>query len=191
MKISHAFVALIGLGAGLLLLGLLGFRFNLSSSLPLGVYRVVAERPMRGSVVQVCLTRDVAEFARRRGYLGPGACPGNVRPLGKLVLAVAGDIVTLTRDEIRVNGVVVPNSSTVPEDGRGRPLPHHEWGDRRLGQHELWLFSPRFNAYDSRHFGPVRQVDVVSVLRPVLWRGRSGGTPIDWRAHLNDSGGPR
>lgn len=169
MKGTFVFASLIALAIVVLALGLLGFRFNLSRSLPLGVYRTTPEPPARGSVVQVCLPLGAAEFARRRGYLGPGSCPGNVRPLGKLVLAVGGDVVTLSRDEIRVSGEAVPNSSTVSEDSRGRRLPHFPWGVHRLRRGELWLFSPYHrSAYDSRYFGPVHQSQVVSVLRP-LW----------------------
>lgn len=159
---------LVALALAIALGGLLGFRINLSASLPVGIYRVTDESPASGSVVYACLPREVAEFARPRGYLGPGSCAGKARPIGKFVLAEAGDVVTITREEIRVNGVAVPESRTASEDSRGRPLPHYPWGDHRLGPDELWLFSPGHrNGYDSRYFGPVRTSDVISVLRPV------------------------
>lgn len=168
MKAAHLLGAAAVPVAAVLLLGLLGFRFNVTPSLPLGVYRVTSDPPVSGTVVHVCLPRDVAEFARARGYLGPGSCAGSTRPVGKVVLAAAGDVVTTTRDEIRVNGVPVPNSATAPRDSRGRPLPHHEWGEHRLEADELWLFSPgATNGYDSRYFGPVRTSHVISALRPV------------------------
>ncbi len=168
MKAAYLLAPTIALASVIALLGLLGFRFNLSPSLPVGVYRVTAESPVPGSVVHACLPREVAEFARARGYLGPGSCAGNTRPIGKVVLAAAGDVVTVSRDGLEVNGVPVPNSGTAADDSRGRPLPHHVWGDHRLGRDELWLFSPSHqNAYDSRYFGPVRTSDVISVLRPV------------------------
>lgn len=149
--------ALLVIATTIVVLGSLGFRVNLTASLPLGVYRVDSEPPSRGSIVQVCLPRDVADFARRRGYLGPGSCPGGVRPLGKAVLAVEGDLVTLSHDEIRVNGAAVPNSGTVSEDSHGRALPHHPWGQHKLRAGEIWLFSPyHLNAYDSRYFGPIQ-----------------------------------
>lgn len=161
-------LALAALASVIVIVGIIGFRFNVSSSLPPGVYLVISDPPSRGSIVHVCLARREAELARARGYLGPGSCPGDVRPLGKVVLAVAGDVVTLGRDHIRVNGTVVPNSATASEDSQGRPLPHYPWGDHRLGADEFWLFSPRGNAYDSRYFGPVKSSQLISVLRP-LW----------------------
>jgi type IV secretory pathway protease TraF len=84
-------------------------------------------------------------------------------------VAVEGDVVTLAQDEIRVNGVVVPNSDTALEDSMGRALQHCAWGEHRIGPGELWLFSPYHrNAYDSRYFGPVHMSQVLSVLLPVL-----------------------
>lgn len=142
MRLSRSHAVLLGLGAVVVLLGLLGFRFNLTRSLPVGVYRSTTEPVTRGSIVHVCLPSEVAEFARARGYLGPGPCTGGVRPLGKMVLALEGDVVTMRPDAIRVNGVMVPRSATVPRDSRGRSLPHHPWGEYRLDSGQLWLFSP-------------------------------------------------
>jgi conjugative transfer signal peptidase TraF len=169
VKSAYVLAGLIGLSFPVALLGPLGFRFNLTRSLPLGIYRVAPGPPVRGSIVNVCLGKDIAEFARTRGYIGPGSCSDGTRPVGKLVLAVGGDLVTHLRDEIRVNGNVVANSRTASKDSRSRPLPHHPWGNHRLSADELWLFSPfNDNAFDSRYFGPVKHTQVVAVLRP-LW----------------------
>ncbi len=154
--------ALCGAGA------LAGLRVNLTDSMPRGLYRAIAGAPRRGSIVMACAPLDAARLARARGYLGPGSCPGGVRALGKLVLAMAGDTVALKPQGIRLNGAPVLNSRTLPADSRGRPLPHYPWGEHVLRPNELWLFAPyRANSYDSRYFGPERASQVVSVLRPV------------------------
>lgn len=177
MRLSRTHRILLGAAGVIALLGSLGFRFNLTPSLPVGVYRVTAETAGRGAIVNVCLPRELAEFARERGYLGPGSCEGGVRPLGKAVLALGGDVVTLRPEGIRVNGAVVPRSATAPVDRRGRPLPHYPWGEYRLGAGQIWLFSPHQpNSYDSRYFGPVKLDEVVSVLKPVwTWSLRLPG----------------
>jgi conjugative transfer signal peptidase TraF len=160
---------LIGAGLAAGSLRAVGLRFNLTASLPLGIYRVSSDPPTRGSIVQVCLDSATAHFAQARGYLGRGACKGGVRPLGKIVLAIEGDVVTHEQERILVNGDGIPNSETVLEDSRGRALPHHAWGEHRIGKGELWLFSPYHrNSYDSRYFGPVERSQVISALRP-LW----------------------
>jgi conjugative transfer signal peptidase TraF len=178
VKAPRSSFVLLGIGGVAALLGILGFRFNLTGSLPYGVYHTTGEPARRGSIVHVCLPPQVAAFARERGYLGPGSCAGGVRPLGKMVLAVGGDVVVLRPDGIRVNGVAIPHSATLPRDSRGRPLPHAPWGEYRLPAGELWLFSPyRRNAYDSRYFGPVKIERMISVLEPVwTWSLRVRGT---------------
>ena len=174
MKLRVAIAGLVGLGMAVGLLDPLGVRFNLTGSLPLGIYLVSSEAPSRGSIVHVCLQGDAAEFARQRGYLGPGTCDSGVRPLGKIVLAIEGDVVTNERESVLVNGKRVANSETIIEDSRGRALPHHAWGEHRMRAGELWLFSPYHrNAYDSRYFGPIERSQVVSALRPVLVLPRS------------------
>lgn len=82
------------------------------------------------------------------------------------MLATEGDVMSLEPEGIRLNGELVPNSRTVGRDSHGRTIPHHPWGSYRLGPGELWLFSDRHNAYDSRYFGPVHEVNVVAVLKP-------------------------
>lgn len=180
MRLSRTHRVLLGTGAVVAWFGVLGFRFNLTPSLPVGIYRVTSALPVRGSIVHVCLPPDVAAFARERGYLGPGSCGTGVRPLGKQVLAVGGDVVTHQPDAIHVNGMRVPRSVTARRDSRGRPLPHHPWGEHHLQPGQLWLFSSyRANAYDSRYFGPIETQRVVSVLKPVwTWRGRSSSPKI-------------
>lgn len=181
MRLSRTHRVLLGAGLAVAGLGVLGFRFNLTSSLPVGVYRVTSAAPARGSIVHVCLPPEVADFARERGYLGPGSCPGGVRPLGKQVLALGGDVVTLRPEAVQVNGVRVPRSATVARDSRGRSLPHYPWGEYQLEPGQLWLFSSyRVNAYDSRYFGPIGADRVVSVLEPV-WTWRAGADSADRR----------
>lgn len=173
-RYGGAFLGAVVVLAALVALGtLFGLRLNLTESLPRGVYRTIAEEPRRGSIVIVCLPMHAAELARERGYLGPGSCTGGVRGLGKIVLAIGGDVVALRREGVSVNREPILNSRTLARDSGRRPLPHYPWGNHVLEPRELWLFSPyRPNSYDSRYFGPVDASDVVSVLRPVWTWGR-------------------
>lgn len=146
-----------------------GLRFMLTPSLPLGIYRTVNGPPTRGAIVMACLPERVARLALERGYLWRGDCPGGVVPLGKVVLAVAGDTVTLSAEGISVNGRAVPNSRPHERDHQGRPLEHYPYGSHVLGPGELWLFSPYHPlSFDSRYFGPIPNNAVLSRLAP-LW----------------------
>ena len=153
--------------AGLLVVHF-GLRFMLTPSLPLGIYRTVKGPPTRGAIVMACLSERVARLALERGYLWRGDCPGGVVPLGKVVLAVTGDTVTLSAPGTSVNGRAVPNSRPRDRDHKGRALEHYPYGSYTLGPGELWLFSPYHPlSFDSRYFGPVQKVSVLSRLTPV------------------------
>jgi conjugative transfer signal peptidase TraF len=170
-------VAAIGvLGSALLLLlagSIAGFRLNLTGSLPPGLYRAAPGALVRGSLVLVCLSPQVAAFARARGYVPRGgACPGGVLPVGKPVLALPGDTVTVTATGLRVNGVPVPNSFVLATDHRGRALPRLAPGPYLVRPGTLWVVSTYARAsFDSRYFGPVALAGVRSYLRPVWTAG--------------------
>ena len=162
---------------GLMVLGvgvIGGFRINVSRSLPLGLYRTVGDATAveRGSVVIACLPQEWAQLARRRGILGPGACDGGAYGLGKVVIAVGGDVVGLHKDGVRVNDEPLVNSRPVKYDRRGRRIPHHPWGVYTLRPEEVWLYSPYHpTGFDSRYFGPVTTQRIRWVVRPV-WTGK-------------------
>jgi conjugative transfer signal peptidase TraF len=147
-----------------------GLRLNLTGSLPIGLYLVSRAAPVRGSLVLACLPPGVAAFAKERGYVPRGgACPGGVVPVGKPVLAIRGDTVTVTPTGLLVNGAPVSNSRPLPADRRGRPLPQLAVGRYGVGPGELWVVSSYSRlSFDSRYFGAVEAAQVrVSVRR--LW----------------------
>jgi conjugative transfer signal peptidase TraF len=164
IKISILIVAVLGIGV------LAGYRVNVSSSLPLGLYRALGDATAirRGSIVVVCLPEAWSRFALKRRILGSGQCAGGSYGLGKFVVAVEGDVVTLSRDELIINGKGFDNFRTLDRDRAGRGVPHFPWGIYTLGPGEVWLYSPHRSAFDSRYFGPVKAARVKSVVLPVL-----------------------
>jgi len=161
-------VALLGTGC------LAGLRLNLTGSLPVGLYLASRAVPVRGAIVLACLRPALAAFARDRGYVPRGGgCPGDVLPLGKPVLAVAGDTVTVTSSGLLVNGIPVPNSRPLVTDRKGRPLPRLALGQHVVRPSSLWIVSSysRFS-FDSRYFGPVRAGQVLTSVRPLWTVGR-------------------
>ncbi len=149
---------------------LLGLRLNLTGSLPVGLYMEERGAPGRGALVLVCLPPQVAAFARARGYVPRGrACPAGVVPIGKRVLAVAGDTVTVTPTGVLVNGAPVPNSQALSTDRKGRALPRLAVGRYLVGQDDLWVVSSYSRlSFDSRYFGAVKVSEVRARLRS-LW----------------------
>jgi len=171
------FALLAGLGL-VRALAPLHLALNTSPSLPVGLYCLHPPLARRASLVLLCLPPRLALLARWRGYLGPGACPTGTAPLGKVVVAVAGDLVEVTRQGLSVNGRPLPGSKPRRLDGLGLPLPAYPEGAYRVAAGELWVLSPFHPlAWDSRYFGPLPESAVVARAAPLLVAGAAGAPP--------------
>lgn len=147
------------------------YRFNASGSLPIGLYRLVAPSLTRGSLVLACLPRSVARLARERGYVHRGNCPGGVAPIGKQVLAVAGDTVEVSARGLTVDGKYVLGSAPLTHDSHGRTLSRATPERSIVRGGTVWLFSNHSPwSFDSRYFGAVEVGVVVGGLRVVASR---------------------
>jgi conjugative transfer signal peptidase TraF len=157
-----------GLAASFTVAWAAGVRVNLTESIPLGVYRESgdASELERGDVVLVCLPQSTAQLAHSRGYVpGGGRCVGGLAPVGKLVMALPGDTVSVAPTGLSVNGSPVRHSSALDHDSEGRPLPRTPAGRWIVQSRTLWLVGTSSRSFDSRYFGPVPQDDVLSRIR--------------------------
>ena len=155
--------ATLALGAG----WAAGVRLNLTASIPAGLYRERAPAPRvlrRGAIVLACLPIEVAMFARSRGYLPRGNCPGATMPVGKFVIATAGDTVTLSDSGIRINGELLEGSLPLLRDRSRRPLPNFARGRYIVAHGTIWLGSQSDAGFDSRYFGAVPSTLVIATL---------------------------
>ena len=150
---------------GLVAAGVAGYRLNLTPSMPLGLWRVVAASPAnysRGQVVAVCPPVDAP-------FLPRGSCPLGMAPFVKQLVGMPGDVVTVTPHGVSVNGgPFLPHSAPLAQTSNGQLLP------QRLGTWRLtgyWLYgtdSPR--SFDSRYFGEVPAASLQGLARPVWVR---------------------
>jgi conjugative transfer signal peptidase TraF len=130
-------------------------RINLSPSLPIGLYRVTADR--NAALVEFCPPEPYATLARERRYRTSGACPDGAMPLMKPVVAATGDLVELSSRGIAVNGALLPNTAPRTRDGAGRQLSAWPYGKYEVGPEIIWVastYDPR--SFDSRYFGPIK-----------------------------------
>lgn len=156
-------------------LWLAGYRFNETESLPPGIWRITGSPATaeRGQIVSFC-PPDVPELqeARDRGYLREGPCSGDLEPLFKPVVAVAGDVVSVSSRGIEVNGELVRNSRALDEDGAGRPMPRIEPRTYHVAAGEVWVVSSYTPySFDSRYFGPIAEASIAGEARPVWTDG--------------------
>jgi conjugative transfer signal peptidase TraF len=150
-----------------------GLRFNLTSSLPIGLYRVTNDSPTleRGAIVLYCLSSTLAGFAHDRGYVPRGGqCPGGLAPIGKMVAALPGDTVVITDDGITVNGTLQLRSRALEFDRSGKLLPRLGQGSYLIHPGHIWLLAPSARSFDSRYLGELSAANVIARVRP-FWIG--------------------
>lgn len=146
-----------------------GLWINVSPSIPIGLYRSESLRSIRhGAFVLVCLPDSLARFGRERGYLRRGECPGDASPVGKRVLALAGDTVCIDGEGIALNGVPIPGSAMLGIDWRGRPLPSLRRGRYLVAARMAWLLATYSSrSWDSRYYGAIPVASIRSALQPI------------------------
>ncbi|WP_245444792.1 conjugative transfer signal peptidase TraF [Pseudaminobacter soli (ex Li et al. 2025)] len=145
-----------------------GLRINLTPSEPLGLWRIVplARHPAAGDLVVICPPAgSVSAFALGRGYFRRGLCPGGAAPLIKAIAAAPGACIKVGAD-VAIDGVPLPRSRLSPVDGQGRSL--SPWAGGVVPPGHLFLHSSFAGSYDSRYFGPVPEVGLLGLARPVL-----------------------
>ena len=99
---------------------LVGFRINLTDSMPPGLYLETKDIPSRGDPISFCLASNNDQAAR---YLNKSLlCPNGLQPLLKRLAALSGDRVDVRPEGLLINGQPVPESGIRKEDSKGRRL---------------------------------------------------------------------
>jgi conjugative transfer signal peptidase TraF len=155
-----------------------GIRFNITPSLPMGVYQadfhLHPEQIRPGTIVMFCLPDSpVMRLAERRHYLGTGPCPGKTLPLLKPVAAVSGDAVVIKENGIEINEAgLLKNSKRLIQDVQARTLRGLPNGHYRVPPGAVWVlstYSPR--SFDSRYYGAVPVSSIQATVKPLITTG--------------------
>lgn len=159
-----------------------GARFNLTPSIPVGLYWVTQKPIQKGEYVLFCPPQTFTfKEALSRGYINSGFCPGGLGYMMKKVFAITGDRIAITSSGVWVNGVQVPLSAPLVQDSHGRGLPRLNEASHTLKSDQLLLMTDQSaKSFDARYFGLINQSQVVSVIRPVItWK---------FNDHFNEQG---
>lgn len=125
----------------------LGWRVNMTDSLPGTVYRVTAiEQAQRGDFVSFCRPVSV-------GNIPAGPCADGSAPLLKRVVAQPGDWVRFMPDRIEVNGTAYP-VRVFANDSLGQALPRPVLHvQQRVPDGQVVVMGEHEFSLDSRYFG--------------------------------------
>ncbi|WP_320005662.1 conjugative transfer signal peptidase TraF [Maridesulfovibrio sp.] len=143
----------------------LGYRINLTDSMPHGIYQIVPGKPGRGDLVTFSLAEDNPYFqiSLERHYLGLN---GN-RPLLKILAGLPGDSIEIADNGICVNSELLPRTQAKICDRHGRQLPIFLKSTVIPSAKGLALSTYTGNSFDGRYFGLVELSRLQRVI-PVL-----------------------
>lgn len=171
VKLSALYVLVIVLSfLGLLWIASHYFVINVSTSMPVGLYRVISHKGAieRGDWVAVCLSGKVAHEGLKQGFLWQSnQCSTGVIPIIKEVIAVPQDSVWLGHGNMCVNGHCV-SAMRFKQDDQGHPVRTFV----KAGRHTAtgyWLYGlGSTKSWDSRYFGSVQKTAIMECLLPVM-----------------------
>jgi conjugative transfer signal peptidase TraF len=145
-----------------------GLRLNLTSSVPIGLYRVT-EDAKAAEFVEFCPPEPFGSLSVLRGYREESeTCPDHGEPLLKPIVAREGDVVESSAAGISVNGQFLPNTAAQRRDSAGRPMEARPFGRFSVAAGTVWVVSSyNVRSFDSRYFGPVTLTNIKHHLRAV------------------------
>ena len=153
-------------------LGVAGMRLNVSGSIPLGVYWESKTIFQKGDYVIFCPPKNsLFDRIKKRGYIGIGFCEGGYGLMMKRVAAIEGDMVSITREGVHINGELLLHSELHDKDEQQRLLPQYKISQFTLENAEILLMGETSTSFDGRYFGPLHASFIQGVIHPVLiWK---------------------
>lgn len=141
--------------------------FNMTDSLPIGVYLRKNKQLEAEDIVKICPPdNEVVQLARERLYISAGFCPGRNEALIKKVLALPGDEVRVEPEGLYINGRIVENTAILFADSQHRAMPY-EVTTYQIKPGQIFIYSDyNDKSFDSRYFGPVDSKGAM-VLTPI------------------------
>ena len=139
-----------------------GLGFNVSDSMPLGVYLSYknTEKISNGDIIGFCVSDKTYDLFFVRGYISSknGSCYNNFPAFIKKVVAKQGDLVEIKNNKLYVNSIEIKNSTIFDTDIKGRKLEHLQNGYSHVMQSdEIFAFGDNnIRSLDSRYIGLIK-----------------------------------
>ena len=142
--------------------------WNFTDSMPVGLYRRSEDQISKHSLVLL----NNALLEQHNSLFSQGIDNGYFlrdNNLLKEVIAVAGDVVSVTREGIYINGQKYPGTAAVTSDSHGNTLKQSKLTEYLLKKDELLVFgNSSSKSFDSRYFGIVKSNEVIATVKPIL-----------------------
>lgn len=168
--IAAGFALLFG---GLYTAAAAGYRLNLTTCEPLGLYMTQPERGAVhvGEMAVLCppdnrYVRAVARLGDLHTSQG-SACVDHVTPFLKNIVATAGMTVTVKRSGVWIGSRHLANSRVLRKTPGGKAVQHMPFGTYTIKPGFVWEYAPGNDAFDSRYYGPVPTKNILATAKPV------------------------
>jgi type IV secretory pathway protease TraF len=90
----------------------------------------------------------------------------------KRLAAMSGDIVILSPNGVRINGILYPKSRPLSRDAEHNAIPRMIIdGTYQLAPRTIWLMGDSSNSWDSRYYGPIPLSSMLGIGTPLLTKG--------------------
>ncbi|HHE3712869.1 conjugative transfer signal peptidase TraF (plasmid) [Pasteurella multocida] len=144
----------------------IGVRINTTPSIPIGIYKVTDKRPTKGDIVSFCPPNtSLFQEVKSRGWVNKGFCNGELGTMMKVLVAEAGDIISIDSSGVFINGKRYPYSKQVPNLN----LPVMELHNHSLIDGEILTMTDNNPlSFDGRYYGILNKSVIESVLEPIL-----------------------
>lgn len=149
------------------------FIFNVSESLPIGIYKVISkeEKYQRNDYVVARIPLREQNFVFSRGYLSYKT--GEPKTILKKIKGVEGDVFEIKdkNSVVQKNKFLIRNhidimAEVFEKDSQGRPLPKIE--KTILKENEYFLLGDHPQSMDSRYLGVFKAKDILYKVKPVF-----------------------
>ena len=151
----------------LIILNILGiytrkyFVLNISSSIPIGIYKVDKSIDFK--------REDIVTFSTKK-YKDILDYPGSIKNItfSKYIAGISGDYIRIENNKIYVNNKEKGNIFKV--DGLNNKLPQLKEKEYIVKEDEVFVLGTNDKSFDSRYYGCIKKSDVIYKLVPlIIW----------------------
>ncbi|MBQ4418428.1 MAG: S26 family signal peptidase [Synergistaceae bacterium] len=148
------------------------FTFNISSSVPLGLWLRLSNKNIKiGDIVEI----NFEDFIYNNDWVPEAYYKANevgrTAPYLKRVAGLPGDVIELGEfNLLKINNKIILNSVILSQDRAGNILSSPDYSNKiKLQDNEVWLMSDSPRGFDSRYFGPAKLNKCVKVLPIIIY----------------------
>lgn len=152
-----------------ILFSVFNLKINTTSSIPKGIYRLNTSDKSygRNDYVLFCLSKNQAIKSSAINYLDNGECALGLSPIGKKIVAVHNDDVSISEHGIFVNQMQQIFTEPAKFDKELRCMNKFSL-HRKLKQNEFTVISNKRDSFDSRYFGTIHKDQILGKIAPLF-----------------------